>query len=173
MPSRRVAYSTRNLIALAGCAVIAAGCADSPPAPLTGRPKPPASVIASVKWLPLPTDGFVSGRPADKDDVTAGRAALSAISPGRQAPTPIPNAVPQYAFHIDESGKRTPGFVIQAEQAGTLRMIGFRSLADNQLFAATEQEFEFLGTDVPTEQGDSDFESACPALHYRGTTNDV
>ena len=61
---------------------------------------------------------------------------------------PIPNAVPQYAFHIDEAGKRTPGIVIQAEQAGPLRMIGFRPLSSEQVIVALEMEFEFLGSDL-------------------------
>jgi hypothetical protein len=80
--------------------------------------------------------------------VSAGRAAFSADSNGLAPATPIPIAVPQYAFHIDEAGKRTPGIIIQAEQAGSLRIIGFKPLSSNQLVAATEQEFEFIGTNV-------------------------
>jgi hypothetical protein len=80
--------------------------------------------------------------------VAAGRAAVSAYSGGEIAATPIPNAVPQYAFHVDEAGKRTPGIIIQAEQAGSLRIIGFKPLSGNGLIAATEKEFEFIGTDL-------------------------
>jgi hypothetical protein len=89
-----------------------------------------------------------SGRPADKDDVAAGRAVVSASAEGQMAAKPIPNAVPQYAFHVDEAGKRTPGIVIQAEQAGALRLIGFRPLSGEKLIVALEKEFEFLGTDL-------------------------
>jgi hypothetical protein len=64
------------------------------------------------------------------------------------AAKPIPSAVPQYAFHVDEAGKRTPGIVIQAEQAGALRLIGFRAISDGKLIMALEKEFEFLGTDL-------------------------
>jgi hypothetical protein len=97
----------------------------------------------------LPADGFVSGRPATKEDVAAGRAAVAAYySEGEVAATPISNAVPQYAFHVDEAGKRTPGIIIQAEQAGSLRMIGFKPLSGNELLVATEKEFEFLGADL-------------------------
>jgi hypothetical protein len=57
--------------------------------------------------------------------------------------------VPQYAFHVDEAVKRMPGIIIQAEQADSLRIIGFKPLSGNELMAATEKEFEFLGTDLP------------------------
>ena len=130
--------------------LLVAGCEERSPEPLSGRPAPPPSVIASVTWPALPTDGFVSGRSASKEDVGAGRAAFSADSNGRGASTPIPHAVPQYAFHVDDAGKRTPGIIIQAEQAGSLRIIGFKPLSSNELMAATEKEFEFLGTDVPS-----------------------
>ncbi len=72
---------------------------------------------------------------------------MSASSDGQVAGTPIPNAVPQYAFHVDEAGRRTPGIVIQAEQAGEMRIIGFRPLS-GELLAALEKEFEFLGTEL-------------------------
>jgi hypothetical protein len=147
-PFARLSASGRHRAAVVVCAVTVAGCADQPPTPVSGRPAPAQSVVAAVEWPPLPTDGFVSGRPADKDDVAAGRAAVSAYSEGRIAARPIPNAVPQYAFHVDEAGKRTPGIIIQAEQAGPLRIIGFRPLSNDGLIAALEKEFEFLGTDV-------------------------
>ena len=143
--SANVACQLRWAPVAVACLLVA-GCGKGSPGPLSGRPAPLPSVIAGVTWPPLPTDGFVSGRPATKEDVAAGHAAVSAYSDGHLAATPIPNAVPQYAFHVNEVGKRTPGIIIQAEQAGSLRIIGFKPLSGNELMVATEKEFEFLGT---------------------------
>jgi hypothetical protein len=143
--SANVAFQLRCAPVAVVCLLVT-GCGERSPGSLSGRSAPPPSVIAGVTWPPLPTHGFVSGRPATKEDVAAGRAAVSAYSEGHVAATPISNAVPQYAFHVDEAGKRTPGIIIQAEQAGSLRIIGFKPLSGNELMAATEKEFEFLGT---------------------------
>jgi hypothetical protein len=60
--------------------------------------------------------------------------------------------VPQYAFHLSEPGKRTPGIIIQAEEGQGIRMLGFKLLSDGTLLAALEREFELLGTSLPATQ---------------------
>src|SRR5687768_12760627 len=88
--SANVAFQLRWAPIAVVCLLVAA-CGERSPRPLSGRPAPPPSVIAGLTWPPLPTDGFVSGRPATKEDVAAGRAAVSAYSEGHVAATPIPN----------------------------------------------------------------------------------
>ena len=147
---RRGRLTQRALRNTTGLVLVMAlhGCGASSPELLSGRPAPPASVIAAVDWPPLPADGFVSDRAANRDDVARGYAAVSAEAQGNRVAVPIPRAVPQYAFHVDANGKRTPGIVIQAEQAGPLRTVGFKPLSGDGLLAALESEFEFLGTEL-------------------------
>lgn len=152
---RQGGFTRRALRNTTGVVLVMAlhGCRGTSPEPLSGRPAPPASVIAAVDWPSLPAGGFVSDRAANRDDVAKGYAAVSAESQGNGIAVPIPGAVPQYAFHIDAHGKRTPGIVIQAEQAGSIRIIGFKPLPGEGLLAALENEFEFLGTELGGRPG--------------------
>ncbi len=104
-----------------------------------GGTKPP-----NVAWPPLPKTGFIAGRAATEADVQAGNAAFAA---GGQ-PVRIP--VPQYAFHVDDKGSRTPGIIIQAEEAGGVRMLGMRELK-GEVIVGLYQEFELLGTAPPAD----------------------
>jgi len=104
-----------------------------------------------VQWPDLPTTGFVSGRPATKEDVNAGNAVFVLESGGRPVGTPLKIAIPQYAIHVNaESGEQTPGFVIQAESAGKQSIVGFIVLPGRTVFAGTLPEFKFLGTKRPS-----------------------
>ena len=122
--------------------------AEEVPAPLTGRPRAASPDTGEIVWPPLPAHGFVAGRSATRADVENGRAAFCAAMAGREIGRPIPAVIPQDAMHVDETGKRTAGIVIQAEQVGPLRIIGFKPLTDSELLVATEAEFEFLGTQI-------------------------
>lgn len=68
---------------------------------------------------------------------------------GRVIGQPLPITVPQYAFHVSESGQRTPGIIIQAEVGQGIPMLGMRTLSDGTLLAALEWEYVLLGTSVP------------------------
>ena len=101
--------------------------------------------MASINWPELPSTGFVSGRMATQADIDSGSAAF--MLPGG---TPIRIPVPQYGFQIEESGVRTPGIVIQAEEVGGIKVIGFKPLSSDGFAVAKLEDFEFLGTTPPT-----------------------
>ncbi len=124
-------------------------CSKPTPAPAKATPSIPSSAVSEVTWPPLPTDGFVSGRAATNEDVKAGRAAFSLQSAGRVIGQPLPITVPQYAFHVSQSGVRTPGIIIQAEVGLGIPMLGIRTLADGTVLGALQWEFVLLGTSVP------------------------
>lgn len=102
-------------------------------------------------WPDLPEQEFVRGRPATESDVDAGHAAFVLQPQGKQMPTALRIQIPQYAYHRDgETGVRTPGIIIQAEQAAGTRIVGMRKLEGGALMAGLVEEFEFLGTRRPT-----------------------
>lgn len=102
-------------------------------------------------WPDLPERAFVRGRPATESDVNAGHAAFVLQPQGSDVPRALRIAIPQYAYHRDaETGVRTPGIVIQAEQAAGTRIVGMRKLDGGELMAGLVEEFEFLGTNRPT-----------------------
>ncbi len=116
--------------------------------PTAPRPSP-VSVVAPVQWPPLPVSGFVSGRAATSEDTAAGHAAFSAQAGGVVIGKPMAITVPQYAYHVDETGQRTPGIVIQAEEVQGIRMVGFQPLGREELLAVLESEITLLGTTAP------------------------
>ena len=112
-----------------------------------------ASTLAnanSVNWPDLPQTCFVSGRPATSADVDTGCAAFLINVKGEAAGTPIKLDIPQYALHIDEAtGKETPVIIIQAEENGEIKAVGYRELGTDQLGAALLREVRLLGTKKP------------------------
>jgi hypothetical protein len=100
-------------------------------------------------WPPLPTSGFLKGRPAKQDDVTQGNAAF--MLPGSQAMNIV---IPQYGYHNDpDSGKRVPGIVIQAERAPDGKeLAGMKRLDDGSFVVGLIKEFTLLGTSQPAKQ---------------------
>jgi hypothetical protein len=102
------------------------------------------------EWPDLPEQAFVRGRAATESDVNAGHAAFVLQPQGGQRPQPLNIPIPQYAYHRDGgTGVRTPGIVIQAEQAAGTRIVGMRKLEGGDLMAGLVEEFEFLGTRRP------------------------
>ena len=97
-----------------------------------------------IEWPDLPSSGFISGRYATPEDVENGDAAFSAVSDGVPKGTPIAIEIPQFAYHIDETGAKTPVIVIQAESAGGLDIVGARYFDESEL-VGTLPEFELLG----------------------------
>ncbi|MEO6326827.1 MAG: hypothetical protein ABIT01_14445 [Thermoanaerobaculia bacterium] len=117
-----------------------------------GKPTTPpaASDTRATGWPDLPRSGFVSARSAIKQDVDKGSAVF--VMKGDKGPigAPMKIAVPQYAFYLDsETGARTPGIIIQAEEYRELKLIGFRSVPEGKLLGGTLKEFRLLGTARP------------------------
>ena len=104
----------------------------------------------AITWPDLPHSCFVSGRPATSADVDTGCAAFLINVKGQAAGTPIKLDIPQYAMHIDEAtGKETPVIIIQAEENGEIKAVGYRELGTDQLGAALLREVRLLGTKKP------------------------
>jgi len=104
----------------------------------------------AIAWPDLPQSCFVSGRPATSEDVDSGCAAFLINVKGKAAGTPIELKIPQYAMHVDEaSGKETPVIIIQAEENGEIKAVGYRELGTDQLGAALLREIRLLGTQKP------------------------
>lgn len=104
----------------------------------------------AIVWPDLPQSCFVSGRPATSEDVDSGCAAFLINVKGKAAGTPIELKIPQYAMHVDEaSGKETPVIIIQAEENGEVKAVGYRELGTDQLGAALLREIRLLGTQKP------------------------
>ena len=111
----------------------------------------PALALAdAITWPDLPQTCYVSGRPATNADVDTGCAAFLINVKGQPAGTPIKLDIPQYALHVDEaSGKETPVIIIQPEENGEIKAVGYRELGTDQLGAALLREVKLLGTQKP------------------------
>lgn len=104
----------------------------------------------TVAWPDLPKTCFVSGRSATSADVDTGCAAFLINVKGKAAGTPIKMDIPQYAMHLDEAtGKETPVIIIQAEESGEIKAVGYKELGTDQLGAALLREVRLLGTRKP------------------------
>ncbi|MGA9702135.1 hypothetical protein [Pseudomonas sp.] len=111
---------------------------------------PTLALADAIAWPDLPQTCYVSGRPATSTDVDTGCAAFLINVKGQPAGTPIKLDIPQYAMHVDEaSGKETPVIIIQAEENGEIKAVGYRELGTDQLGAALLREVKLLGTQKP------------------------
>ncbi|MBE8589761.1 hypothetical protein IQK56_01820 [Pseudomonas sp. MAFF 301449] len=111
----------------------------------------PSLALADIAWPELPKTCFVSGRSATSTDVDTGCAAFLINVKGKAAGTPIKLDIPQYAMHVDEaSGKETPVIIIQAEENGEVKAVGYKELGTDQLGAALLREVRLLGTKKPS-----------------------
>jgi hypothetical protein len=109
----------------------------------------PATTRNSV-WPDLSKFPSLRNHVATQDEVNAGRAVF--ILQGRNGPIgkPIDMELPQYAYHIDKAkGTKTPGIIIQAEEAKGQKLIGFVALPDETHMVAMLEEFELLGIRRP------------------------
>ena len=98
-------------------------------------------------WPPLPTAGFITGRPAQKDDVVKRDAVFVLDIEGVVVGKPLPISIPQYAL-LRESGERV--ILVQAEEVNGIRLFGVRNL-DGEEVAAMDTDLELLGTQRPRE----------------------
>jgi hypothetical protein len=106
-----------------------------------------ATVAASSEWPPLPSKGFVTGRPAQKSDVANGDAVFVAAVKDVVIGKPLPIEIPQYAL-LHENHERV--ILVQAEEANGMKLYGVRGL-DGKEAVVTETDLELLGTRMPTK----------------------
>jgi hypothetical protein len=101
---------------------------------------------AAAEWPPLPAQGFIKGRAAQKDDVAKGNAVFAAVVNGVVVGKPLPVSIPQYA-QLRASHDRV--IVVQAELANGFRLYGVRGL-DGKNAVVAETDLELLGTKRPS-----------------------
>jgi hypothetical protein len=101
-------------------------------------------------WPDLSKYQATVGRAATTNDVKEGRAVFVLASQGLPIGNPIKISLPQYALHHDEeTKKKAPCIVIQAEEANGQKLIGCYLIPSNELLAGFLNEFELLGQTKP------------------------
>ncbi len=111
---------------------------------------PIAATAQSVAWPPLPTQGFLRGRPATTADIAAGNAVFVAEVGEVVIGRPLRVLIPQYAYFNDE-GRKVPVIVVQAEEAQGKRIVGARAF-DGSAIVGLLTDFELLGNAPPRPQ---------------------
>ena len=104
-------------------------------------------MMARAEDLQLPATGFLTGRAATEKDVEDGNAVFVAKVGDKSIGTPVPIAIPQFAFWSHPDGK-TLVVIVQAEEANGMQLFGFRDASGNET-VATGPEIELLGTSRP------------------------
>ena len=106
----------------------------------------------TISWPALPKKGFVTGRAATYEDVEQGKAAFYFKLEGKISGVPLDIAIPQYAIHINnDTGERTQGIIIQAENFGDIAMIAMRRIDNWDLVMGSMDDFQLLGTKTPRQ----------------------
>ncbi|WP_131871209.1 MULTISPECIES: hypothetical protein [unclassified Bradyrhizobium] len=93
----------------------------------------------------MPTYGFISGRPAQKEDVSKGDAIFVAAVNDVVIGKPLPLQIPQYALLRD---KQERVILVQAEEANGIKLFGLRTL-DGKEMVAKDTDVDLLGADKP------------------------
>jgi len=107
-----------------------------------------AAQTPAVNWPPLPSKGFVSGRPATDEDVAAGNAVFVLKAYGAYFGKPMDVVIPQYAWFTPRGEKPKPVIVVQAEIGKGIKLFGVRGL-DGTTATARDYEIRLLGTAPP------------------------
>lgn len=108
----------------------------------------PSADSAASSWPTLPKSGFVIGRVATEADLKRGDAVFLSLIDGKPSGSPASIQVPQYAFLVEESGKRRPVVVVQAEKNEQGTLLGLRDASGDE-YVATEAEVVLLGSSHP------------------------
>lgn len=104
-------------------------------------------MTVSSEWPPLPSQGFITGRPAHQADVISGNAVFVAAIKDVVIGKPLPIPIPQYALMRDTHERV---ILVQAEAANGMKLFGVRGL-DGKEAVVTEADLELLGTQMPTK----------------------
>ncbi|MGE5366819.1 MAG: hypothetical protein ACM3PO_06055 [Betaproteobacteria bacterium] len=107
-----------------------------------------AQPSAQQSWPPLPTSGFISGRPATDKDVTEGNAVFALRAYGVPFGKPLDVVIPQYAYLTKRGHQPIPVIVVQAELGKGLKIFGVRDF-NGKAATATASELQLLGTHPP------------------------
>jgi len=105
-----------------------------------------ASAAAAANWPPLPTHGFIKGRPAQKEDVARGDAVFVAtVNNVVVVSKPLGIAIPQYAM-LRDTHQRV--ILVQAEEANGVTLYGLRRLNGKEI-VVKDTDVDLLGTERP------------------------
>jgi hypothetical protein len=107
-----------------------------------------ASAQQSPGWPPLPTSGFISGRPATDKDIMEGNAVFALRAYGVAFGKPLDVVIPQYAYLTKRGQRPIPVIVVQAELGKGLKIFGVRDL-NGKTATARDSELQLLGTHPP------------------------
>jgi hypothetical protein len=99
-------------------------------------------------WAPLPTSGFISGRPATDKDIMEGNAVFALRAYGVPFGKPLDVVVPQYAYLTKRGQQPIPVIVVQAELGKGLKIFGVRDL-NGKTATARDSELQLLGAHPP------------------------
>jgi hypothetical protein len=109
------------------------GCSKKSPEPTASVQSQPTQQSSALKpidvahWRDTPS---LTGRAATQDDVGAGRAVFAAPGASSQ---PIELHIPRCAIHTDQqTGKKTPVIVVQAEDVKGNKTIGIRFMSGGE-----------------------------------------
>src|SRR4029077_245521 len=112
-------------------------------------------------WPPLPTSGFISGRPATDKDILEGKAVFALRAYGVPFGKPLDVTIPQYAYLKRRGQQPIPVIVVQAELGKGLKFYGVRDL-NGKSGPASESELQLLITHRPDQCATRDFIVRCP-----------
>jgi hypothetical protein len=102
--------------------------------------------VPLAAWPALPQTGFLVGRSASRNDVSAGSAAFVLEKDGVAVGNPIKVAIPQYAYHLEGSNHaRVACVIIQAEEFRGVQLYGYRSVQGNKVAVDVGSSFILLG----------------------------
>ena len=107
-----------------------------------------ASSMAFVGWPKLPTEGFISGKPATKADVDADRAVFAYVN-GKGKSTPLTITIPQYAF-MKKKGqdKKIRIIVVQAEKVNGMNVVGYINIKTGKRAITLLKHVKLLGQSI-------------------------
>jgi hypothetical protein len=110
----------------------------------------PTSVQQAPKqsWPPLPTSGFISGRPATDKDIAEGNAVFALRAYGVPFGKPLDVVIPQYAYLTKRGSEPIAVIVVQAELGKGLKIFGVRDF-NGKTATARDSELQLLGTQPP------------------------
>ena len=115
--------------------------------PLWAQP-PSVQQAPKQSWPPLPTAGFISGRPATDKDIAEGNAVFALRAYGVPFGKPLDVVIPQYAYLTKRGSEPIAVIVVQAELGKGLKIFGVRDF-NGKTATARDSELQLLGTQPP------------------------
>ncbi|HEV2626642.1 MAG TPA: hypothetical protein VGV62_16310 [Xanthobacteraceae bacterium] len=136
------------VVGLTIAAALTPGLAQQSLAPQSPVPSAEPAAGAAPSWPPLPTSGFIAGRPATAKDVADGNAIFVLRAYGAPFGKPLDITIPQYAYVTKRGQQPVAVIVVQAEQGKGIKIFGVRDRSGKPV-TARESEIQLMGTNPP------------------------